>query len=105
MITGGGAGVLPWVTANVRDGGHVHYFAGGGGDALPLPLDALYKRELTLMSTYSSSPRDLTDAFALIAKDEITTAPLFSHRLPLDRLGEAVALMRGQAALKVFVTP
>jgi L-iditol 2-dehydrogenase len=105
VITGGGAAVLPWVAAHVRDGGHIHYFAGGGGDVLPLPLDTLYKHELTVMSTYSSSPDDLAAAFALIAKGEITTAPLFTHRLPLDRLDEAVALMRSQAALKVFVTP
>jgi L-iditol 2-dehydrogenase len=105
MITGGGGSVLPWVSANIRDGGHVHYFAGGGGDALPIALETLYKRELTLMSTYSSSPADLAASFALIAGGDIVTEPLFSHRLPLERLDEGVALMRRQAALKVFVTP
>jgi L-iditol 2-dehydrogenase len=89
----------------VRDGGTVQYFAGGAGDALPLPLEVLYKRELTLTTTYSSSPADLAAAFALIVSGEISTAPLMSHRLPLDRLDEGVALMRRQAALKVFVTP
>ena len=105
VVTGGGAAVLPWIAATVRDGGHIHYFAGGGGDALPLPLDTLYKRELTLTSTYSSSPADLATAFALIAAGDVLTEPLVSHRLPLDRLDEGVALMRRQAALKVFVTP
>ena len=105
MITGGGGSVLPWVSANIRDGGHVHYFAGGGGDALPIALETLYKRELTLMSTYSSSPADLAASFALITGGDIVTEPLFSHRLPLERLDEGVALMRRQAALKVFVTP
>ena len=44
-------------------------------------------------------------AFAMIDAGEITTHSLMSHRLPLDRLDEGVALMRRQAALKVFVTP
>ena len=105
MITGGGANVLPWVTGQVRDGGHIHYFAGGAGDTLPVALETLYKRELTLMSTYSSSPADLAAAFGLVAAGDVVTEPLFSHRLPLDRLDEGVALMRRQAALKVFVTP
>ena len=105
MITGGGATVLPWVIAGVRAGGHVHYFAGGGGETLPVALETLYKRELSLTSTYSSSPADLAGAFALVAGGEVVTEPLVSHRLPLDRLDEGVALMRRQAALKVFVTP
>jgi L-iditol 2-dehydrogenase len=105
IVTGGGAAVLPWAASIVRDGGSIHCFAGGGGDALPLPLDTLYKRELTLTTTYSSSPADLAAAFALIVKGDIGTEALVSHRLPLDRLEEGVALMRRQEALKVFVTP
>ena len=105
VVTGGGAAVLPWAAAALRDGGGVHYFAGGGGDALPIPLDTLYKRELTVTATYSSSPADLAAAFALIVGGEVSTEPLVSHRLPLDRVDEGVALMRRQAAMKVFVTP
>ena len=105
IITGGGVQVLPWATSVVRDGGSLHYFAGGAGEALPMPLEALYKRELTITTTYSSSPADLAAAFALIVKGEVSLEPLVSHRLPLDRLDEGVALMRSQAALKVYVTP
>ena len=105
VITGGGASVLPWAIAASRDGGAIHYFAGGGGDVLPMPLETLYKRELTLTATYSSSPRDLVAAFQLVAAGQISTAPLVSHRLPLDRIDDGVALMRKQAAIKVFVTP
>jgi L-iditol 2-dehydrogenase len=105
LVTGGGTSVLPWATAAVRDGGSIHYFAGGPGDALPVPLETLYKRELTLTTTYSSSPADLAEAFAIVAAEEVSVATLVTHRLPLDRLAEAVTLMRRQAALKVFVTP
>ncbi len=105
VVTGGGAAVLPWAARVVRDGGSVHYFAGGGGDALPLSLETLYKRELTITTTYSSSPADLAAAFGLVAAGEIATEPLITHRLPLERLDEGVALMRRQEALKVFVTP
>jgi L-iditol 2-dehydrogenase len=105
VVTGGGTTVLPWATAALRDGGAIHYFAGGDGEALPLPLDTLYKRELTLTATYSSSPADLAAAFTLVVDGHVSTALLVSHRLPLDRVDEGVALMRRQAALKVFVTP
>ena len=104
VITAGGAAVLPWAVDAVRDGGSVHYFAGGPGDALPLPLATLYHRELTVTSTYSSSPADLAAAFDLLAAGAIRVDDLISHRLPLERLAEGVDLMQRHVALKVFVT-
>jgi L-iditol 2-dehydrogenase len=97
--------VLPAAAARVRDGGLLHYFAGGAGDSLPLPLAALYHRELTLTATYSSSPTELAEAFELLARGRIAVAGLVSHRLPLERLAEGVDLMRRHEAVKVYVTP
>jgi L-iditol 2-dehydrogenase len=105
VVTAGGAGVLPWAAQIVRDGGGIHYFAGGGGDSLPLPLETLYHRELTVTSTYSSSPADLVAAFGLLAGGEVSVDGLITHRLPLERLEEGVDLMRRHLAIKVLVTP
>jgi L-iditol 2-dehydrogenase len=105
VVTAGGAGVLPWAADVVRDGGSIHYFAGGGGDSLPLPLETLYHRELTVTSTYSSSPADLAAAFELLVTGEISVDGLITHRLPLERLEEGVDLMRRHLAVKVLVTP
>ena len=105
LITGGGNAVLPAAAARVRDGGTIHYFAGGGGESLPLPLAALYHRELTITSTYSSSPAELAEAFELLAAGRVWVDGLISHRLPLERLGEGVELMRRHEAVKVYVIP
>jgi len=105
VVTAGGADVLPWAAAVLRDGGAVHYFAGGPGEALPLPLATLYHRELTVTSTYSSSPATLARAFWLLAAGKVEADGLITHRLPLERLAEGVELMRRRQALKVYVTP
>jgi L-iditol 2-dehydrogenase len=105
IVTAGGADALPAAAARVRDGGTLHYFAGGGGDSLPLPLGTLYHRELTITATYSSSPTELEEAFALLASGRIGVDGLISHRLPLGRLGEGVDLMRRHEAVKVYVIP
>jgi L-iditol 2-dehydrogenase len=105
IVTGGGAEVLPWATGVVRDGGSLHVFAGGPGDGLPLPLATLYHRELTITSTYSSSPATLARAFWLLAAGKVEVDRLISHRVPLARLAEGVDLMRRHEALKVYVTP
>jgi L-iditol 2-dehydrogenase len=105
VITGGGADVLPWAASVVREGGTLQFFAGGPGDSLPLPLSALYHRELTITSTYSSSPATLARAFWLLAAGKVEVDRLVTHRLPLEQLAEGVELMRHRAALKVYVTP
>jgi L-iditol 2-dehydrogenase len=105
VITGGGAEVVPWAASVVRDGGALHVFAGGPGDQLPLALGTLYHRELTLTSTYSSSPAALGRAFWLLAAGKVEVDRLISHRLPLEQLAEGVELMRRREALKVYVTP
>lgn len=105
LITGGGTKVLEWAVNQLRDGGSVHYFAGGMGDALPVALERLYHRELTLTATYSSSPANLAEAFRLITRGDVNVDRLYTHRVSLDRLDEGVELMRCQRALKVYVTP
>jgi L-iditol 2-dehydrogenase len=105
VLTGGGAAVLPWAAGVARDGGSVHSVAGGGGDTLPLPLETLYHRELTITATYSSSPSDLAEAFRLIACRGVEVERLITHRLPLASLAVGVDLMRRREALKVYVTP
>jgi L-iditol 2-dehydrogenase len=105
VITGGGAEALPSAAALVRDGGAIHYFAGGGGATLPLPLTTLYHRELTVTATYSSSPATLARAFWLLASGKVDVEPLITHRVPLERLADGVAMMQRREALKVYVTP
>ena len=105
VITGGGAQVLPWAASVARDGGGLHCFASGSGEVLPLPLATLYHRELTVSSTYSSSPATLARAFWLLAAGKVEVGGLITHRLPLERLAEGVELMRRREALKVYVTP
>lgn len=104
MVTGGGASILRSALSVVRDGGAVHFFAGGEGDELSLPLDTLYQRELTLTATYSSSPGELGEAFDLLVQGQVQVEGLVTHRLPLSRLAEGVALALDRRAVKVFVT-
>jgi L-iditol 2-dehydrogenase len=84
-----------------RDGGAVHLFVGEGEASVP--LGEIYKRELTLTATYSSSPEDLAEAFDLIRTGAVRVDDLCSHRVPLERLADAVSLMERREALKVFV--
>ncbi len=96
-------GVRPFLQAitAVRKGGTLNIFA-AHSSAAPLNLESLYAQELTITSTYSSSPQELRIALDLLAQGSVRVDQLISHRLPLERFDEGVTLMRGRAGLKVY---
>jgi L-iditol 2-dehydrogenase len=101
ILTAGAPALVRQALGWARDGGAVHLFVGEGDG--PLPVGELYHRELTLSATYSSSPADLAEAFRLLEEGAVRVADLCSHRLPLERIEEAVRLMERREALKVYV--
>lgn len=68
----------------------------------PLDLEILYRQELTVSSTYSSSPAELSLALDLLVSRQVRVDGLISHRLPLECFAEGLALMRERQALKVY---
>ncbi|MBI3456259.1 MAG: alcohol dehydrogenase catalytic domain-containing protein [Candidatus Rokubacteria bacterium] len=101
ILTVGAPPVVREALRWARDGGAVHLFVGEGEG--PLPIGEIYRRELTLTATYSSSPADLAEAFELLLAGAVRVTELCSHRLPLERLEEAARLMERREALKVYV--
>jgi L-iditol 2-dehydrogenase len=103
ILTAPGARPFATALACVRKGGMLNLFAAQAG-AIPIDLELLYQQELTLSSTYSSSPQELPLALDLLASRRVRVDRLVSHRLPLERFAEGVALMRERVALKVYFT-
>jgi L-iditol 2-dehydrogenase len=95
--------VLDQALSLVRDGGMIHFFAGKrGGLDVTLDINELYEREVGIITTYSSSPRALREAFRLIVENEVRTEGLISHRLPLSQVLEGVKMMVRHEARKVY---
>ncbi len=101
IITVPGMRPFQQALAAMRKGGTLNLFAAHTG-AVPLNLETLYQQELTLTSTYSSSPDELRLALDLLASQAVRVNDLISHRLTLSRFSEGVRLMRERAALKVY---
>lgn len=106
VLTVVNARILEDVQRAVRSGGRINVFAGAAdGPRLALDLVDLYHRELTVVSTYSSTPATLGEAFALLADGRVRVLPLISHRLPLGAFEEGVRLQRTGMATKVIYHP
>jgi L-iditol 2-dehydrogenase len=101
IITTAGARPLQQAIASTRKGGTVNIFAAHSG-TVPLNIEQLYQQELTITSTYSSSPTDLRLALDLITNREVQVDRLITHRLPLEQFAEGVSLMRNHTAMKVY---
>ena len=81
----------------VAPGGTVLVFAGAG----LIDLDDVYRRELTLTGSRSSTPRHMEEAAALLPDLDLPR-PIV---LPLARFDEGLDLYRSRRALKVVFTP
>jgi L-iditol 2-dehydrogenase len=67
----------------------------------PLGLDAVYRRELTVVGSRSATPRHTREALALLPELDLPEPTV----LPLDRFDEGLELYRSGEALKVVFTP
>jgi len=99
--------VIEQAIAMARDGGAVNVFAESPPDAkIGIDPNLMYSREVTLTGTYSSSPMDFRTALRLVASGRIKVKELISHRMPLDRLGEAMeTALKGTDSLKIIIRP
>lgn len=81
----------------VVPGGTVLLFA----DAGTLPAAGMYRRELTVIGSRSSTPEHMEQAVALLPTLELPAPTV----VPLDRFDEALAMFRAGSALKVVLVP
>jgi L-iditol 2-dehydrogenase len=104
--TAGGAAALAAALSLTRPGGTTVLFAHAAlGERAGLDLNAFFKAERRLLSTYSGSLAEQRDVFRLLVTGRLDPLPLITHRLPLSRFAEAVELARDRRALKVLLTP
>ncbi len=85
----------------VRPGGTVLCY-GTITDPGSLNLYSVYKKELTLVGTRASLPRDMEIAIGLAATGAVQLAPIVSDRLSLDAVSEALE-RSARGALKVLM--
>jgi L-iditol 2-dehydrogenase len=101
---------LPAIEQGVRsvdDGGRVLLFAPTPpGVVLPLDLNDLWSRQVTITTTYAASPDDLAAAIELIEADRVDVQGMVTHRLGLDEVGVGFKLVEEAGeSLKVIIEP
>jgi threonine dehydrogenase-like Zn-dependent dehydrogenase len=82
-------------------------FAGLPKDSPPVSLDTnlIHHRELSVVGGTGASAGQNARALELIAGGDVAVADLITHRYPLARLPEALAVLRQAAAIKITIQP
>lgn len=90
----------------VAKGGTVLLFAGFPKDAPQLDIDGnlIHYNQLTVNTSYGSTPRQFHLAEQLLFDKKIDGSALITHRLPLERIDEGFQLVQNGEALKVMIT-
>ncbi len=104
VFTAGTPKLVNDLMGNLRDGGTINVFASFHPDpVLPLDLNQVYHRELTVNSSYSPCLSDLKSAFDLIVSRRfVPEAPL---TFPLTGFKAAVDAVKQRKTLKSILVP
>ena len=80
--------------AYLRDGGEINLFGVLEKEGkIEVDFHKVYKRELTIKSTYSATPETVKKAFDMITAKKIKLKPLISNPLPLSDFKKGMDLM------------
>ncbi|MBA2553909.1 MAG: alcohol dehydrogenase catalytic domain-containing protein [Geodermatophilaceae bacterium] len=87
--------------------GRISLFGGLPKDRPTITLDSniVHYRELTLVGANGSSPAHNKQALAMIASGQVPVADLITHRLPLERVHDAIDIVARGEAIKVTIEP
>ena len=90
----------------VRDGGWILLFSQSMDAQTPVEItaDALYFREITVLTSYSPAPEHLRQALDTLTDRRVVVDPLVTHTVPLADLQCGVDLYTSGQAIKVVVT-
>ncbi|RJQ54788.1 MAG: alcohol dehydrogenase [Actinobacteria bacterium] len=98
---------LETAVGSVEEGGTIVLFAPyEPGTRFSMPIDELWRRQVTIVSTYAAAPEDLVSALELIGSGRVGVGDMITHRLGLEQTAWGFELVaRAQESLKVIVEP
>lgn len=92
---------------HLRPRGRLVVFSGllKGQSVLPVDLNELHYQEQTLVGAYGCSFRHGVQALDLLSSGQVLVNDLISHRMRLDELEEALAVVEERRGMKVHLYP
>ena len=102
IMTSGADSAIDLAFKAVRDGGTINVFSSVKSDSAAYPNNEIYYRELTVTSSYSSSPVELEEAFDYLQHHKVNTEGLTTV-YSLDDINNAVADTLSNKIMKAYI--
>ena len=102
IMTSGSDKAIELAFKAVRDGGVINVFSSVKSDETAYPNNQIYYRELTVTSSYSSSPVDLEDAFEFLQNNRVKVQGLTTI-YPIEELNQAVEDTLSNKIMKAYI--
>jgi L-iditol 2-dehydrogenase len=92
---------------SVDRGGTLLFFAPtAAGTDVPIPLFDFWRDEISVVTSYAASGRELQESLALIHNGRVRVGEMVTHRVSLAQVGLGFELAaRGRDAIKVIIDP
>ncbi len=105
IIACAAAAAYPLATKICRRGGTILFFAGfpPGAAQTPLDINTIHYEELHIVGSFGSTKADQKLSLDLLEGKRINTRRIITHRLPLDRIHDALDLIKNGDALKIIL--
>jgi L-iditol 2-dehydrogenase len=104
LLCAGGAAALRFALRAVRPGGTVVILGLAGKPEVPVDMDSVVVRDLTVHGVLGS-PHVWPDAIELVRSGRVVTEPLVSATFGLDAAREALERLSEPGSLKVLIEP
>ncbi len=104
LLTATNAATIALALDCVRDGGVILPFGVKPGMMPPVDLWQFYRREVSLVTSYSATPEGLARAMAILSRPDYALEKTISHRFPISEAGQGFVLLHDMKASKVVVT-
>lgn len=104
LLTATNAATMALALDAVRDGGVIVPFGVKPGMMPPVDLWQLYRREVSLTTSYSATPEGLARAMAILARDGYPLENTISHRFAIADAAQGFALLHEMKAAKVVIS-
>jgi L-iditol 2-dehydrogenase len=101
FLTAGASPTIDLALKTARDGATIVVFS-SVKDLSGFPNNEIYYREITVMGSYSPSPKDLADSMDLISTRKVNVSGL-SVVYPLEELNEAISDTLSNKIMKAFI--
>jgi len=107
VVSTGAQAALEQAFRSVDRGGTVLLFAPPlPGMDIPVPLNDLWKDEVTITSTYAGGPEDIADAIKFLRTGKLGVRDMVTHRLGLAETGRGFELVASAGdSIKVVIEP